>query len=307
MVKFSVFADLHHYPKVFFSDAENRLEKIKQRAVAEKVDFVIHCGDMLHRPSLEKEFLAKYKNFGIPTHHCIGNHECEDDIKNVLEAFELEKGYYYFDFKNYRFIVLDLNYMLIDGEAVHYTNGNFFGRPASAQLVTLPAEQKAWLKETVENSPFPCIIISHQSLEREHNGMSEKERNEILALLDELNGKSRKILLVINGHHHCDNLNIINGIPFLDMNSATYFWVDEPHDKYPKRLIEKYGLANYTLVYNEPLSAVITIDQKGITIKGAGSDYFMDIDPLAAERDEFDVDKRKITPSIRSAKIDFEK
>ena len=40
-VKFSAFADLHHFPGVFYSRAEERLEVIRRRAEDEKVDFVI--------------------------------------------------------------------------------------------------------------------------------------------------------------------------------------------------------------------------------------------------------------------------
>ena len=32
-IKFLVFADLHHYPGIFYTNAEEKLEKIKKRAI----------------------------------------------------------------------------------------------------------------------------------------------------------------------------------------------------------------------------------------------------------------------------------
>ena len=59
-VKFSVFADIHHYPGVFMSQTPEHLTQIQDRAVREQCDFIIHVGDFTHNPTAEPEFIRQY-------------------------------------------------------------------------------------------------------------------------------------------------------------------------------------------------------------------------------------------------------
>ncbi len=184
-VKFSVFTDLHYLPGIFYTEAEKRLEEIADRAIKNNVDFIIHLGDISHNPSKDRAIVDQFDAIPLETHHCIGNHECQDDTyETVLDIFGLEKGYYYFDKNGFRFIVLDLNYMREDGEAVHYNLGNYFRRKPGTQLVTFEEEQLKWFEETVMASPYPCILMSHHSLERVNNGMSIAELKSVWTLLE---------------------------------------------------------------------------------------------------------------------------
>ena len=88
-IKFLVFADLHHYPGIFYTNAEEKLEKIKKRAIENDVDMVIHLGDFCHGPHLEGEFVKKYHDFPMPAYHTIGNHEndnsgYEEILKHII-------------------------------------------------------------------------------------------------------------------------------------------------------------------------------------------------------------------------------
>lgn len=305
-IKFTVFSDLHYLPGIFYTNAEDRLNAIYERAKNSGSDFLIHLGDMSHEPNKEPDFIAKYDALPIQTYHCIGNHECQgNSYEQVLEAFGMENGYYYFDRCGFRFIVLDLNYMRVDGKAVHYDMGNYFRRPEGAQLVTFEEKQKIWFKQTVEQSPYPCVLMSHHSLERTNNGMTSSERDSIMDLLNELNRDKQRIIMAINGHHHMDNLRLSNNIAFFDLNSASYYWIDDAHSGvYPSELYQEYELVGNTLIYEDPLSAVITLRDDGyIKIEGQKSKYLYGVDCRKIGMPISDVAGRICSSEILSAEL----
>jgi len=305
IVKFSVFTDLHYYPIAFYDDAPERLHKIRKRAEDNQVDFMIHLGDLSHQPSKDKEIVEQFDAIPMPTYHCIGNHECQGDSYDaVLTAYGLEKGYYYFDKNGFRFIILDLNYMREDGKAVHYDLGNYFRRKPGTQLVTFEEEELNWFENTVMSSPYPCILFSHHSLEHLNNGMSFSELKSIWQLFEKLNSDKKRIVMAINGHHHKDNLRIFKDIVFLDLNSASYEWIDDVHNAYPKELYEKYVHVGNTLIYTEPVHAIITLREDGyIKIEGANSEFLYGIDREKLNMPLCEADGRLSTPNVVSAEF----
>lgn len=110
-VKFSVFADLHHYPGVFYSEALERLDKIRLRAIEEKVDCIISLGDFCHNPQRFAEIVQAWKAMPMPAWHVLGNHDT--DCCAALEAqhyYDMPGDYYYFDLRGFRFVILNTNY-----------------------------------------------------------------------------------------------------------------------------------------------------------------------------------------------------
>ena len=100
------------------------------------------------------ELVEAYNDFHIPSYHCLGNHDCDrTPYAEVLDYYRLcEKGYYSFDCKGYRIIVLDTNYYKEGEDFVHYEMRSQFDHPR--QLDSLPPEELDWLFRTVEESPF---------------------------------------------------------------------------------------------------------------------------------------------------------
>ena len=81
-------------------------------------------------------------------------------------------------------------------------------------------------------------------------------------------------------------------------------WLEKPHDKFPKELMDKYSLIQHSIIWNDPLSAVVTVTEDGnIKIEGAKSDYFMGINHETLGIKNVDPDGRICTASIESANI----
>jgi len=306
-VRFCLFADLHFMPGVFPHDSHEFLDKILARAKSAKADFVLHLGDLIHRPlgEAERAFVAKYNGCGIPAYHTIGNHEndgaCEADM---LAAYGLKCGHYHFDVKGFRFIVCDCNYIRrADGSVEHYEKSNSFKRGKGDVIAWMPEEQIVWLAEAIETAPGPCVVCSHQSFEREKGGVPNYRS--VRAVLETANRKRPgRVMLVMNGHYHTDNLRLLNGILYYDVNSANYQWFDKTHAAYPADYAKSHGLANHTLAWDGPLSAIVTLRRDGrVRIEGSRAGWMFGVTPEKAGLPHYEGLGRPVLPAMQDADI----
>ena len=300
-MKFSVFADLHHYPGVFMGGTVEDMRFIQQRAVDAGASFIIHAGDLTHGPSEFPEYVRLYSDCPMPVYHALGNHDTDHTpLAETLRLYNMPDGHYFFDCEGYRFIVCDPNYCLIDGKYIHYDMGNYYAH--EAQRDWMPPEQLAWLRETIDGSPFPCVLISHASFEREADGV--KNQNEVRDIINAANRKRpHSVILCINGHHHRDNIRILDNVCYLDLNSASYDWVPKEHFNYPQELLDQIRLLKNTVVYNDPIHAIITLEGTTIAIEGMESSMFMGFNREHTTNPIYDAMGRPVVPRVQSAKI----
>lgn len=313
-----MFSDLHYHPGVLYGASRETLYAIQKRAQETGCDFIIHAGDFCYGPSRDPEYVKIYNDFSIPSYHCLGNHDCDATAyEETLKYFNMPSNYYYFDCKGYRIIVVDTNYYWDGEKFANYSLKNYHAVPESRDNV--PPEEAAWLRKTITDSPWPCIVLSHASFEREHiDGQDEagwkqlaKEANaspnaaEIRQMFREINAaEPHKVLMVMNGHHHHDYLRLIDNILYWDVNSTAYDWVcDTAHDRFPEELCRQYSLVNHTVVYNDPLMAVVTVEGNTITIEGTESSCFMGVTREMVGDYVLDRSGRPSTPRISSAKL----
>lgn len=317
-MKFLVFADLHYDPGYLYGTDWSTLEKIQKRAEDNQCDFIIHAGDFCYGPSTTPEFIEAYNSFHIPSYHCLGNHDCDNTpYEETLRLFNMKSNYYYFDCKGYRIIVLDTNYCKIGDTYVNYSKRNYRAYPAGHDNIS--PEQLQWLQDTIDASPYPCLLISHASCEREliipkdeaeliqlsHEANACKNAAQVRQIIRDANKKSpHKVLMVMNGHHHHDFLRILDNVLFWDINSTTYDWVsDKGHDKFPDEFCKEHVLASHQIAFNDPLTAVVTLDGTSITIEGTESSYFMGVSREMVGDYVLDRSGRPTVPRIQSAKL----
>ena len=300
-VTFLAFADIHYCPGVFPHDSPEWLERILARAEEKGVDFVIHAGDFSHNPAKDADYVRRYNDFRIPTYHTLGNHDTEGcTLAETLAAYRMARGHYHFDRNGFRFIVLDTNYFRADGgRFVHFEGGNYRKIPSS-QSWTCNGEQYEWIEDTLRRSPYPCVVFMHQSCERERGGMPDWRR--MRNLFRWINAHcGNKVWLVVNGHHHTDGLRFIDGIAYLDLNSANYKYYGESHRLYPAEYLKAHTGASHVIAWEDPISAVITLDATGrFRIEGQKSRFFMDVSP---EKAKFPQRDKPITPNVQSVDI----
>ena len=299
---FLAFGDLHHYPGEFYDDKPQRWDKIVARSVEEEAQFIVGLGDYVHEPQKNGDFARRMMDAPKDVYCCLGNHDTEHaPLKYVLPLYRMPHNYYFFDRSGYRFIVLDANYSLIDGEYLHYNPGVPRHKPG-----VIPPDQLAWLEQTIEGADCPCVLLSHHSIERP-DGIAN--RWEVWEMIRRANAKRpHAVMLYINGHHHRDHCTVMQGVCCLDLNSAAYQYINPPFPRYPAEVLAlAHGMA-YTMNFSEPLSALITLDGDAtIRIRGLTGAFMFGLSD--ADVEEMDGGRlsyaRRSVPFIRDYEVDL--
>ncbi|MBE6695108.1 MAG: hypothetical protein E7587_01505 [Ruminococcaceae bacterium] len=300
-VKFSVFSDIH-IDEHWTSDGTDRLNAILARAKRENVDFIIDCGDFGY-PSQIGRALDTYNNFEIPTYHVLGNHDLDKaTLDEAVKAFNMPNEYYYFDKNGFRFIALNENYCRVDGEDIPYSMGNYFKMGEYRDYIS--KEQIEWLYDVVMSSPYPMVIFSHGSLQLEDiYGDAVKNREDVQNIFRKAHKNGKRILMCLNGHYHVDYMRIYEHVCYFDVNSATMYWMSNTHDKFGEEFHKKHIGACHTVIYNDPLSAIVTLSEDGsIEIEGTESSFYMGISKEDVSGNSCH-NAIKCTPKIMSEKL----
>ena len=303
-MKFLIFSDFHYQPGVFLCSGLEGLRLMQKKAEEQACDFIIQAGDFCHGAAEVPELMEAYNNFHIPSYNVLGNHDAEfTSYEETLRYYRMPNEYYHFDVGGYRIIVLNPNYYYDEGEYVHFSLANWLAH--NPQRDWFPPQQLQWLEQTIESSPYPCVIISHQSLERV-DGV--KNRKEALDIINAANRrKKHSVLMCINGHYHRDNLRILDGVCYLDLNGASSDWIEKRHHCYPDELHEKVKKLHHLIVNESPLYAVIELQGSSIDIRGSETSMLHGIAYRdATGSDGYDRCGRPWTPRIQSAKLTLE-
>ena len=208
-----------------------------------------------------------------------------------------ECAYYYFDEP-----AAKLRYVVIDTTDSISPTRKYWGVENGVH-----PRQLDWLRETIETSPNPCVVLSHQSFERPTNGAGVQNKDAVQAIFNAANAKCPgKVRLVMNGHLHTDYLRLLDNILYWDVNSANYAWFDKTHTCYPADYVKTHRLANHNLGWARPLSAILTLTREGgVKIDGAKADWLYGVTPQQANLARFDANGRFFTPTIQSANFKF--
>ncbi len=234
-----VIADLHHglAPR-----AMERLETF-MRAVAErKPDAILQLGDFNFGTKESEECLDLWNSFKGPGYHVLGNHDMDFVSKDaIVRKWGMPARYYSFDFGPYHVVVLDRNNLKTDEGYTPYSEANFYvdaslrGYADDAQL--------AWLRDDLAKSALPIVVFVHQGLGLP-TSMPEAS-SAIEAVLEEHNSNvsDSKVVACFCGHHHIDRHTRKNGIHYLWINSASYYWVGAEYGR-----MAPYTHALYTFI-----------------------------------------------------------
>lgn len=268
-VTFAVVSDLH---QDIAHDAEERLGTFLRAANDNQVDFIIELGDFCMPKEENKPFLKRWQDYAGEKYMLLGNHDMDNCSKEeVMQFIGMNNRYYSFDKGDFHFIVLDPN-NIYDGEKyIPYENGNYFGYGEKVSYVD--PEQVEWLKKDLQATDKRCIIFSHQSFE-----CSSQNREEIRKIFEDENLRAgyKKVAVAFSGHDHTNYMKEINGIAYIQINSASNQWVGEKYacpERFSDEINQKRPALKYTLPYKDALYGVVTLTGDGMQLKGVKSEF----------------------------------
>ncbi len=251
-IKLGLIADLHHD---VMHDGPQRLDAFLKAMKATKPDGLIQMGDFAIPKDQNKKIIETFNNAHPVSLHVIGNHDTDHGYskQQCQKAWGMPGFYYTQLVEGVRLIVLDGN---DKGSPTHKGGyASYIGKP-----------QTEWLAKTLKETSEPTIIISHQPLAGPGAIDNAKEVQEILKQHVD------KILISICGHMHIDDHIDIDGIPYVNINSASYVWVGGKYknQSYSEEIHKKYKWIDHTAPYKDSLFTTLTIDPKTKTISLEG-------------------------------------
>lgn len=239
-------------------DAKERLEMFINRCVKENPDFIIQLGDLHHGPSMKK-MLEVWNRFPGDKFHVLGNHDMDHKTKwEVVRDQEMPGPYYSFDRGDFHFVVLDANHCMKGGKMFDNNNGNYY-RADLRDMVS--PEELDWLREDLGKTEKPSVLFSHQAFDDIWQGKTSPSKQDIRKIIREANaGGKKKVIACFCGHHHVDSHMVIEQVHYFQINSASYYWVEESNQFSNGHMAE----------YKNPLFAFITLDPRARTISVQG-------------------------------------
>lgn len=211
-------------------------------------------------------------------------------------ALRLERGWYRFDVRGVRFVVLDTNYGFVNGAFVHYGRGCGFSpyKLGAADRLRLHPDEFPFLEEALGTATGPCVILSHRTLAGE-DADAVRVRQIVAAANRAHPGR---VALALCGHNHCDRMVRRDGVSFLTVNSPNHVWIPFRHKGYPDEDVRRWREIDHVVAYDgTPLSAVVTVRADGhFAVRGLTGGFWRGIVP---ERISEKLTKRGIAPVIR--------
>jgi len=259
-IEIGIIADIH---QDVMHDGEQRLQKFIDEAKKRNPDFIIQMGDFCRPYDYNKPFMNIWNSFNGGKHHVIGNHDMDGGFsRDAVKAFwDMPANYYSFDKGGLHFIILDGN--------------DQNPKPWSGYKRYIGKQQQEWLKADLANTNKQTIIFSHQTLELEDGGVANLK--ELQKILEDANKTAgfKKVLCCISGHHHTDFMTQINGVYYVQINSASYRWVggDYKTIRYSDEIDKKHEWIKYTIPYKESLFTFMTIKNNKIIIEPKKTEF----------------------------------
>lgn len=248
-------ADLH---QDIMHDGAQRLYSFIHSMKKEKPDALFQLGDFAYPADKNKGVIEAFRNAHSKAYHVIGNHDTDNGhtIEECIKVWCMPHRYYAVTVNGILFLVLD---------------GNDKGSPSyqGGYPSFINAEQTSWLQQQLKSANQPVIILSHQPL---GGVMAIDNAIEVQGII---NRHKEKVLLCINGHTHLDAVYLVDDIPYVHINSASYFWVggNFKHESYDTDVHLQYPWIASTCPYESALFTTLTIhpDKGQIKIGGRKS------------------------------------
>jgi Icc protein len=290
VTRFGVISDVH---QDIIPDATERIRSFAAAMTEARADFVVELGDFCIPKEANRGFLSAWRAFSGPRQHVLGNHDMDGGFsrEQTVAFLGMPARHHTFDGGSFLGVVLD---------------GNDPGGGGSGYARYIAADQRAWLEKTLAEARRPVILFVHQPLD---DAQGVGNGAEVRAILEKAErGRPGRVLATFAGHLHLDYLRMIGGLPYVQVNSAAYYWLGDAGqslDYFPAETHERYKSLRSVAAYRGPVWALVEVDLAAgeIRITGRRTEW---VGPSAIERAKMPTDRpnrEHIRPAIGDRRI----
>lgn len=219
LLRLGLVTDLHYADREPRGSRHYRESLAKAAEAAEHfrtagAERIIELGDIIDTaPSLDAEreglrrIAAELSRSTLPCHYVLGNH-CVSALPkpDFLRVVGAPRTFYSFDAQGVHLVVLDACFR---GDGTPYG-----GVPFDWKDANIPPDQVRWLREDLQRTDRKCLVFVHQCLDVPAP-YGVRNAAEVRSVLEE----SRKVLAVLQGHHHRGNYQYLGGIHYCTLSA----------------------------------------------------------------------------------------
>lgn len=291
-VRFGLISDIH--PDML-PDGVDRVRAFVSTMESARVDFILQLGDFCWPAPGNRRYMDAWNAYRGRSFHVLGNHDMDEGYsrEQTVAYCGMPGMYYTFNVGPVRGIVLD---------------GNEPGGKASGYKRFVGPEQLAWLERELAVPDQPSLLFIHQPFDADHADSVENGASVRAVVERAEKARPGTVLAVFCGHLHMDYERVVNGIRYIQINSAAYWWLNNPaarRETYPHEIHQKYRYLTHVAAYRDPLWALVTVDFDAgeLVVEGRRTEW-VGPDPVArGEKTERPLENLHPWISDRRAKI----
>lgn len=275
-ITFGVISDIHHGA---VNDATIRMQGFVKAMQETRADFIVELGDLCRQKD-DIDFLKVWRSFSGPSHIVLGNHDLDggSTTSQMVAHLGMPAPYYTFIVAGMQGIVL---------------NGNEPGGKAHGYPRFISRDQLAWLSDQLRATRHPSCIFIHQPFDSVGPNAIENA-SEVREVLEQAERtRPGSIIAVFAGHQHEDYARTIAGINYIEINSASYYWLQH----------KKNG---GQVQYQDAIWGLATVDLKAGTLIITGrSSQWVGTDPWQRGADEAECPRERVRPAVSNRTFRF--
>ena len=229
-LRIAVITDIHYGPDRYSKKGDEALmllESFIRKVNSMEVDLVVDLGDRISNTDVvnDRKHLAVvasvFKSLTHECHHLVGNH---DVVHLSIEDQE-------------EIIGMPLQHHSLDRQGWHLAFWNTSCELHEGEGFRLEPDDLDWLAADLAATELPSVVFSHMPVDtgsmvgnyyfERHFAHGEQHRNASLAR-DLIEG-SEKVIAVVSGHVHWNQLHVMDGIPHFSLQSLSETFTTHPH------------------------------------------------------------------------------
>ena len=261
-LRIAIVTDIHYGPDRYSKKGDEAIELLDifvQKTNALKVDLVVDLGDRISNTDRDtdlnhlKNVSSLFQQLKVAHYHLIGNHDVVhmpiSDQETVLNASLSHQS---FDMSGWHLVFWSASCVL------HGAAG-----------FRLEQSDLDWLEADLKASTLPSVIFSHMPVdtgsmvgnyyfEKLYAGGGQHQNASIARQLIE---RSEKVVAVISGHVHWNQLHIMDGIPHISLQSLSETFTAHPHPAGAWGLLQLGDTIKLDIAGREPMKFSLPVKQ----------------------------------------------